>query len=109
MNNINEQANEMLRSQIKEQAKDPLNDVRREAVSHVLTRVLGSDGFTIFVVSTKGNATSGLAVAGGTIPGGPTLSELLRMLEAVSHQFGIELEVTLKTPANPDHIGKFDN
>lgn len=102
MNTIHKQASRLLKRQSEIQDIDPLNDARKEAVSHVLTRVLDADGFTILIASTKDGRTDGLALAGGAISPMKTLEELLRAVERVAGGFGVELELKVKRCLCPE-------
>lgn len=93
MKDIHEQASRLLQRQAEIQADDPLNDLRKEAVSHVLARVLDAEGFTILITSTKDGKTDGLALAGGTIPQSETMHEILRMVEATAKGIGLNMQL----------------
>lgn len=107
MHDVQKQARILLERQCRDQSSDPLNDIRKEAVSHVLTRVLDADGFTVLIVSTSKEKTHGVALAGGTFPFPATLRELLSAVEGWARQFGVELELTVKGTAHP--AGQVEN
>ena len=93
MKDVHEQASRLLKRQTEIQADDPLNDVRKEAASHVLARILDAEGFTILITSTKDGKTDGLALAGGTIPQSETMQEIMRMVEATAREIGLNIQM----------------
>jgi len=93
MENIHEQASRLLERQTEIQADDPLNNVRKEAVSHVLARILDAEGFTLLITSTKNGTTSAQALAGGIVPKAETMREILRMAEATGKGFGLDMQL----------------
>lgn len=109
MKNIYKQASRLLQRQTEQQDFDPLNNVRKEAVSHVLARVLDAEGFMIVITSTKDGKTDGLALAGGSIPKKEALEELLRAVESVGLKFGVELELQIKNCTCPKCEAKRKN
>lgn len=93
MKDVHEQVSRLLQRQCERQADDPLNNLRKEAVAHVLARILDAEGFTILITSTKDGKTDGLALAGGTIPQSETMHEILRMVEATAKGIGLDMQL----------------
>lgn len=67
-----------------------------------MPHILGTDGFTVLVVSEKDGHTKAKAITGGSVSTGPALEHILAMVLAVSTAFGATVNVTREDCGCPE-------